>query len=38
MLIQLFEHCQSHGYPKGLKLKMTAVLAFFLMENVERWL
>ena len=34
MLIQLFEHSQSHGYPKGLKRKMT----FFLMKNLERWL
>lgn len=38
MLIQLFEHSQSHGYPEGLKRKMTGVLAFFLMENLERWL
>lgn len=29
MLIQLFEHSQSHGYPEGLKRKMTGVLAFF---------
>ena len=38
MLIQLFEHSQSHGYLKGLKRKMTGVLAFFLMKNLERWL
>lgn len=38
MLIQLFERSQSHGYPIGLKCKMTGVLAFFLMENLERWL
>ena len=38
MLIQLFEHSQSHGYPEGLKHKMSGVLAFFLRENLERWL
>lgn len=30
MLIQLFEHSQSHGYPKGLKRKMLKSWHFFL--------